>query len=106
MIVFAKPMPIIMGALMGLMMMWMLHGALTGDAGVTGWALIAFLGAHLAIALIIGAAVVFAARFSPRSHAWINRLHRPSLHHVGAMLGSAIFVAGALHLGFHGMGGV
>ena len=77
--VFAKPMPIIMGALMGLMMMWMLHGAMTGDAGITGWALIAFLGAHLAIALIIAVAVVFAARFSPRSHAWINRLHRPPI---------------------------
>lgn len=104
--VFAKPMPIILGALMGLMMMWMLHVALTGESGVTGWALIAFGAAHVAIAFIIIFAVIIAARISPRSHAWINRLHRPSLRHVSAMLGSAVFVAGALHLGVHGMGGV
>jgi hypothetical protein len=103
---FAKPMPIIMGALMGLMMMWMLHGAMTGDSVITGWALIAFVAAHGAIVLVVLFAVVFATRFSPRTHAWINRLHRPSLRHVRAMFGSAIFVAGALHLGVHGMGGV
>ncbi|AGI69244.1 putative membrane protein [Octadecabacter antarcticus 307] len=104
--VFAKPMPIIMGALMGLMMMWMLQGALTGESGVTGWALIAFAAAHVAIIVVVLFAVIFAARLSPRSHAWINRLHRTPLHHVSALLGSAVFVAGALHLGVHGLGSV
>jgi hypothetical protein len=104
--VFSKPMPIIIGALMGLMMMWMLHGALTGESGVTGWALIAFVTAHVAIIIVVLFAVIFATRLSPRAHAWINRLHRPSLRHVAAMLGSAIIVAGALHLGVHGLGGV
>ena len=40
-------MPIIINALMGLMMMWILHGVLTEEGGVTGWALITFVAGAL-----------------------------------------------------------
>lgn len=98
--VIAKPMQIIMGLMM------MPHGVLIGESSITFWALIALGAAHVAVAFIIICAVVLAARLSPLSHPWINRLHRLSVQHIGAMLGSAIFVAGALHLNFHEMEGV
>lgn len=97
--------PIIMGGLMGVMMLWMLHGALTGG-GVTGWALVAFVGAHVALVLVALAATVFAARLSPRVRDLMARVHRPSWRHVGAMSGSAAVVTAAIHVGLHGFGGV
>ncbi|MDB4213852.1 hypothetical protein N9741_03170 [Octadecabacter sp.] len=93
--------PAIIGAVMGPMMMWMLHGAMTGN-GVTGWALAAFLGAHVALIAVVISGAVFAARLSPRAKAFIDRLHHPSLHHVAVMLASALAVSGAVPLVAHG----
>ena len=93
--------PMIMGALMGVMMLWMLHGALMGD-GVRGWALIAFVAAHVVLAAVVIAAGLFAARLSPRARMLIDRLHRPSLRHVGVMLLAAAASAGVIHLILHG----
>ncbi|MEJ6640689.1 MAG: hypothetical protein QNL58_10210 [Octadecabacter sp.] len=93
--------PVIMGSVMGPMMMWMLHGAMTGN-GVTGWALVAFLGAHVALIAVVMSGVVFAARLSPRAKTFIDRLHRPSLHHVAIMSVSALAISGAVHLVAHG----
>ncbi|MBU2991851.1 hypothetical protein Q4555_14195 [Octadecabacter sp. 1_MG-2023] len=102
MIVKRNLMPAVMGGLMGLMMMWMLHGALTGEGTVGRGALIAFVAAHIILVAAIVSAAVFAARLSPRAHAWIERLHRPSLRHIGMMLAGAIAVAGSVHLIAHG----
>ena len=93
--------PVIMGAVLGPMVMWMLHGAMTGNS-VTGWALAAFLGAHVAMAAVVISGAVFAARFSPRAKHVIDRLHRPSLHHAAVMLASALAVSGAVHLVAYG----
>ncbi|MCF2869659.1 hypothetical protein L0664_01150 [Octadecabacter sp. G9-8] len=97
--------PVIMGGLMGLMMMWMLHGAVTGD-GMAAGALIAFVGAHLALVVIAGAVIWAGTRFSPRVVRVLSRLHRPSRSHVMVMLASAIVVAGVVHLSAHGFGGM
>jgi hypothetical protein len=95
-------MPITMGALMGLMMLWMLHGALTGN-GTSAMALVIFIGAHLlGVALLLGA-VFFAARLAPQLQVQLNRLHRLSVRHVGLMLGSASTAIAAVHLAIHGM---
>lgn len=93
--------PVIMGSLMGLMMMWMLHGALTGGTMAAG-ALLAFVAAHVLIAGVLAGVVWLGVRLSPRMQKFAARLHRPSLHHIGAMFGSAAVVAGAVHLVAHG----
>jgi len=98
--------PMIMGGLMGLMMMWMLHGALTGDGAIGAGALIAFVAAHAVVAAVAIGMAVFAARLSPRIRQFIDRLHRPSVSHVTAMLTSAAVVALVLHFGVHGLEGI
>ncbi|SMX39031.1 hypothetical protein [Octadecabacter ascidiaceicola] len=98
--------PIIMGGLMGLMMMWMLHGALTGEGTIGAGALIAFIAAHVVLAAIAIGMAVFAARLSPRVRQFMDRLHHPSLSHVAAMFSSAAAVALVLHFGIHGLGGI
>lgn len=98
--------PIVMGAVMGAMMMWMLHGLLMGETAMGAVAVMVFVGSHvLLVALALGAAL-FASRMSPRTRAWIDRLHRPSLHHVAVMLGSAAILAGLVHVSAHGLGGI
>jgi len=96
--------PVIMGAVMAPMMMWMLHGALTGS-GMSAAALVAFVGAHVALALVAVALVLVGSRMSPRLHGMLSRLHRPSAKHFGAMLASAAVVAVAIHFGIHGLEG-
>jgi hypothetical protein len=93
--------PLAMGLLMGPMMLWMIHGQLTGSAQ-SSWAVAAFVGAHLLILAVIVAGAVFAARLSPRTHAFLANLHRPSLAHVGAMLMGLAVSALILHFWLHG----
>ncbi len=95
--------PIGMGIIMGLMMLWMLHGQLTGQ-DVSLVALTAFVAAHGVILLIIIGAGVFAARLSPGIRQKLDRLHRPSSRHMGKMLGSATTTALTIHLILHGVG--
>lgn len=97
-----RALPVVMGGVMGLMMMWMLHGALTGDGVLGDGALALFILAHLAVAGVLIGAGVFAARLSPRMRGWQARLHRPSVRHVAVMLGSAVTTAGIVHLTVHG----
>ena len=93
--------PVAMGALMGPMLLMMLHGQLTG-AGDGGFALIAFVLAHVAVAAVVLLGVLFAARLSPVWRARLDRLHRPSWRHVGIMAGCA-FISGAIvHFYIHG----
>ena len=96
-------MPIAMGGLMGPMMLWMLHGMLTGD-GPSGVALVIFVGVHVLVVAVLLAAAVFAARLSPGLRARLGRLHRPSPRHIGLMLGSATLAALIVHFGIHGAG--
>ncbi|MCF2906531.1 hypothetical protein L0666_16175 [Octadecabacter sp. CECT 8868] len=98
--------PVMMGALMGLMMIWMLHGLITGDSQLSGSAQTVFIGAHVVLVLVALSAALFSTRLSPRLRGWMDRLHRPSLHHFAAMLGGAAMVVGAIHLSIHGLGGV
>lgn len=86
---------------MGGMMLWMLQGALTGS-GVSGWALVAFVGAHAAIAAVLIGVAIFGARLSPRLRTRIQTIHRPILAHVGMMLAAAAITAGMIHLTLHG----
>lgn len=95
--------PAVMGGAMGLMMMWMLHGFLTGD-GMRGWALVAFVAAHVVVVALAIAAALFAARLSPRAQALLARVHRPSLGHVSVMLGAAFAVGLGIHLAVHTLG--
>ena len=90
-------MPVGMGALMGLVMLWMLHGMLTGQ-GHAGGAL--FVLAHVAVLLVLALAFVVARR---GQSAWAQGMlkHRPSLRHVALMMGSALTTAGVIHL-IHG----
>lgn len=93
--------PVIMGGAMGLMMLAMLHMILTGEGEMTGFVLIVFVLAHLAVVLGLLALSFWAARFAPRVEARLPKLHRPSLQHVGLMVGSAVLCAGIIHL-IHG----
>lgn len=94
--------PLAMGLLMGPMMLWMIHGQMTGSAQ-SGWAAAAFVGAHLLILAAIVAGAVFAARLSPRMHAVSARLHRPSLAHLGAMLSGFAISGLVVHFLLHGI---
>ncbi len=93
--------PLMMGAAMGLMALWMLHGQLRNEASIVGP--VAFIGAHLLLAFVLIAAAAFATRLSPGIQAWINRIHRPTTSHLVSMLGSALVVAAAVHLVLHGI---
>lgn len=94
--------PLAMGLLMGPMMLWMIHGQMTGTAP-SGWAAAAFIGAHLVILAAVVSGAVFAARMSPRLQTFAARLHRPSLKHFGAMLSGAAMSALAVHFWLHGI---
>ena len=98
----AKMKPVVMGCGMGLMMLWMAHGALAGDGGWGAGALLVFVVAHVAVAAILVAGAVFAARLSPGMRNRLTRLHRPSRRHLVVMLGSAAGSAALAHLIVHG----
>ncbi len=91
--------PVAMGLIMGPMVLWMIHGAATGN-GLSGWALLAFVGAHLVVVGVILGAGIVAARLAPGLR---HRRHRPSLGHVGLMGASAVASASLVHLIHGGM---
>ena len=95
-------MPVLMGAVMGAMMLWMLHGALVGD-GVGGTALVMFALAHVVVFGLIALAAVFMARLSPRLRGWLARVHRPKLRHLSVMMGSALVTVTVVHVAAHGV---
>lgn len=94
-------MALTMGALMGLMMLWMLHGAVTGETQRSLAGAAVFVGAHVLVLAVLLALPAFAARRAPWLHARLSRLHRPSLRHVSLMLGAAGTSALIVHL-IHG----
>ena len=91
--------PILIGAGMGPIMLWMMHDTLV--SGATPLAALAFVGAHVAIAALLVAAVLLGPAISPRWRARIARLHRPSAGHLALMLSSAAATAGFVHM-IHG----
>jgi len=94
-------MPILMGTVMGLMMLGMLHGLVTGESGVAAAGVLVFIGAHvLAIAVVAALAVFGASRFE-RVRAGLARLHRPSAKHIAAMMATAAVIVALAHL-IHG----
>ncbi|KQI69147.1 hypothetical protein AN189_06115 [Loktanella sp. 3ANDIMAR09] len=97
-------MPWIMGAFfMEPMMLWMLHGPLTGQASTGGaWAAILFVAAHVVVAALLMGGALMAARLSPRARGFLSRLHLPSLRHVGTMLIAAAMSASVIHVTLHG----
>ena len=94
--------PYAMGALMGAMMLWVVHGLLTGQSALAGPALLVFVLAHVAVAATLLTGTLFLARLSPRARGWLSRLHRPSGAHVLAMLAGMIGSSVAIHLSIHG----
>ena len=94
--------PMAMGAGMGLMMLWMVHGMMTGDANLGGWALVGFIGVHLVLVVVVGAAGYFASRLSPRARVVVARLHRPNLRHLAVMVAGAFGAVIVAHLSLHG----
>ena len=91
-----------MGVAMGLMMIWMLHGALTGTQTKSAAALVIFVAAHAGVALALAGSALWAARFAPRLHARLKRMHRPSKRHLATMLLAALATMGITHLVLHG----
>ena len=95
--------PVTLGAIMGAMMLWMLHSQImTGDS-VSDWGPLLFVGAHVAVAILaLGIARFGLSRFATVRRI-MPRMHRPSLNHMGVMLSSAVGAAMALHVLLHGV---
>lgn len=93
--------PLLMGAVMGPMMLAMMHKVLTGDDGRGALALLAFVGAHAALVVGLGLMGLFAARFAPKLRVYLARLHRPTLAHVANMLAGAALTGVVVHLYLH-----
>jgi hypothetical protein len=94
--------PLLMGAVMGPMMLAMLHPMIAGNDGRGALALLAFVGAHVAVVIVLALVGVFAARFAPRVQAQLARLHRPTLAHVTNMMAGAVLAGLMVHLYLHG----
>ena len=85
---------VFMGMMMGAMMLWMLHGWLTGEGPAN---IVLFVAGHAAVIAAIGLIAAFGLH---RRFPVLERLtrHRPSLSHVVIMAGSAALFALAVHL--------
>ena len=93
--------PLAMGLIMGPMMLAALHGQLENGQAFS-LALVGFVAAHVALALVAVLFVAIVARLSPDWRARLAKMHRPSLEHVATMLGSAAIAGLAVHLFNHG----
>ena len=90
------------GSAMGLMMLAMVHGVLTGTSQLAGAALLAFVLAHVALVGVGAGLALWATRFAPGLQRRMQRMHRPSWRHLGHMLGAAFTAALLAHLFIHG----
>ena len=94
--------PALMGAVMGLMMLRLVHGALTGQSAMAAPALIGFILLHVVVLGALAALMIWAARYAPALRHRLDRLHRPSLRHLTQMLTGALAAVLAAHLFLHG----
>lgn len=93
--------PALMGAGMGAMMLWVIHGRMIqGDTALGP--LLWFLIAHVAIIALAAGLVWLTARRWPAVSARLSRLHRPGVKHVAAMVLGAVASAAAIHVVLHG----
>lgn len=95
-------MPYAMGGLMGLMMLRMAHEAMISQSGLGLAALAGFVALHVVVLLGGGALALWITRFVPRLQGLLQRMHRPSWHHIGQMLVTAALAALAAHIYLHG----
>jgi hypothetical protein len=91
-----------MGGLMGLMMLRMAHGVIAQESGLAGPVLVVFILGHFVAVGVLAALLVWSARYAPALRARLDRFHRPSLRHIGGMIGFAMAAASAAHLILHG----
>jgi len=89
--------PYLMGAIMGPMMLWMLHDSLMSGAALS-FAAVGFILAHVAVLVGFALLAWLGIRLRP---SLAKRLHRPSLAHIGKMLAGAAIAALTLHLLVH-----
>lgn len=97
-----QPRPVLMGALMAPMMLWMAHAPLMAGTFDIGWAAVGFLLGHVVVFGAVALAGLWLATRAPRVDRWIKRLHRPRLSHAAGMAAGAVLSAGIIHLGLHG----
>ena len=94
--------PLILGTLMGGLMLWMAHGLIEGKETLVGWALVGFIGVHLALIAVVAGAGFYSASLSPRARTMIARLHRPNPRHIAIMVLGAVGTAALTHVVLHG----
>ncbi len=94
--------PLLMGGIMGIMMLGMVHIALTGQSDLGVAAVAVFLGAHVISVLLLLTAAFCAARLAPSFRARLDRRPRPGLRHLAIMATGATIVFLATHLLWHG----
>ena len=89
--------PILAGAAMGAMMVWMMHDQVMSEGISAAAASVAFVAAHVAL---VGF-VALAALFIPKVRSAV-RSHRPSMGHLGLMLLGLIGSIALIHFSQHG----
>jgi len=89
--------PYLMGAIMGPMMLWMLHDSIMSGAGIS-FAAIGFILAHVAFFGGFALLAWLGIRLRP---SLAKRLHRPTASHIGKMIAGAVVTAFTLHLLVH-----
>ncbi len=89
--------PLILGALMGLVMLAMLHGQIMSGEFQFGWAGIAFVLAHVAVLGVLGIVALMVPALRRRLSG-----HRPSGRHMATMLAGAIIAIAVVHVFVHG----
>ncbi|SFS21690.1 hypothetical protein SAMN05444714_2914 [Yoonia litorea] len=93
--------PFVAGALMGPMMLSMLHKTLSGGTSPVS-AITTFVVGHFAVLLALLASFAVARRFIPQLRNRLGRMHTPRARHVGVMVMSAGATASVVHLAIHG----
>ncbi len=89
--------PILAGAAMGAMMIWMLHDQIMLEGVSAAGATVAFVAAHIALVGLIALAVLFIPKVRNAV-----RSHRPSLRHVGLMFLGLTGSIALIHVTQHG----
>ena len=89
--------PLGLGAIMAVVMLWMMHDAIMSGEGTLSAGLVGFVLAHVAVV----AGILSLGLFSPRLRRAVLR-HRPSLSHVAGMVAGMGASALGIHLALHG----
>lgn len=89
--------PVLIGAAMAAMMLWMLHEPIMSGGLSLSVGAMAFVLAHVAALLALGAVALLV----PRVRKTMTR-HRPDIRHMAAMLASMVMSASGIHVILHG----